>query len=945
MAAWNPKANEIFLKAVEVQSLDDRRAYLEKACDGEEELRGYVEALIAASEQTGSFLESPHPGLKAALDFSGLHDRPGSVIGPYKLLEQIGEGGMGVVFMADQQAPVRRRVALKIIKPGMDTRQVIARFEAERQALALMDHPNIARVFDAGATESGRPYFVMELVRGVTITDYCDQNNLPVRERLDLYIHVCHAVQHAHQKGIIHRDLKPGNVLVTSNDGRRVPKVIDFGVAKATNQQLTEKTLFTNFSQMVGTPLYMSPEQAEMPSLDIDTRSDVYSLGVLLYELLTGMTPLDGQRLRQVGYEEIRRMIREEEPQKPSTRLSSLGATQTAIAAHRQVDPQRLSRLMRGDLDWIVMKSLEKDRTRRYETANGLARDVQRFLSDQPVEARPPSARYRFRKFARRNRAAMMIGLLFATVIVLGGFVSAWQAIRATRSEHIANAARVDEARQRRIAENERAVAETQRVEADEQRRQAEANLQQARRAVDEYFTLVSESTLLDVPGLQPLRKNLLEAALRFYREFAAVRAKDPVALADLAVTYLRVAEIYHATDRNDDAIAAVDSALSVIDRLHGEFPDDKSHHRRLAGFWKGSRRLQSGTTMPKNPRAAFASLDRLIDTMQTLATENPDEPRFRSDVAALCLRTGDLLSSDDQKLAAVKYFEKSKAVLEELVRDQPNVPEHRADLARVDEYVAASLPFVGREQDAETASRHALSLRQQLVVELPNVPQYRADLVISLVKCAGILGQREPAMAEELLEQACEWSESLVRDFPDNILFRTELERSQLARRILGVTSGTKSFELRPADAQALNDFSWRLVKEQHVDPKAAALAVQAAQQAASYSPNTMFLNTLGVAQYRAGKWADAIASSTRATDLSPDKSDLFNGFFLAMSHWRLGHKDESKAWYDKAAKWMEKNQPKNGDLLRFRAEAEQLMDIPPIDAHSSPQADAAIP
>ena len=354
------------------------------------------------------------------------------VIGPYKLLERIGEGGMGVVFMADQHAPVRRRVALKIIKPGMDSRTVLARFEVERQALALMDHPNIARALDAGVTDSGRPYFVMELVRGVPITDYCDKNNLAVHERLALFVDVCRAVQHAHQKGVIHRDIKPSNILITLLDGRPVPKVIDFGVAKAINQQLTEETLFTRFAEMIGTPLYMSPEQAEMSSLDIDMRSDIYSLGVLLYELLTGTTPFDKNRLKKAAYDEIRRIIREEEPAKPSTRISTLGASRTVVAAHRHADPNRLSQLLRGDLDWIVMKALEKDRTRRYETASGLAMDVERHLADEPVLACPPSFRYRFAKFARRNRVAFTTSIVVLVAILAGTVVSVTQAIRAT---------------------------------------------------------------------------------------------------------------------------------------------------------------------------------------------------------------------------------------------------------------------------------------------------------------------------------------------------------------------------------------------------------------------------------------------------------------------------------------------------------------------------------
>jgi len=438
----DPKnVKSIFLAAVEKPAAE-RSEFLEQATVGDAALRLRVEALLKAHDNPDGFLEDAAAEFGATVDLSPaeppLAERPGTLIGPYKLLEQIGEGGMGVVYMADQQAPIRRRVALKIIKAGMDTRQVIARFEAERQALALMDHANIARVLDAGATESGRPYFVMELVCGIPITEYCDQNNLPVHERLELFVQVCHAVQHAHQKGIIHRDLKPSNVLVTLNDGRAVPKVIDFGVAKAAGQQLTEKTLFTAFAQMVGTPLYMSPEQAAMTSLDVDTRSDIYSLGVLLYELLTGTTPFDPQRMRSAAFDEILRIVREEEPPKPSTRISTLGESRTATAAHRQVDSQRLGRLVEGDLDWIVMKCLEKDRTRRYDTANTLALDVQRHLNDQPVEARRPTRIYRLNKYIRRNKVGVVAGSAVIAALVVGFVVASVGYLQARRQAEIA---------------------------------------------------------------------------------------------------------------------------------------------------------------------------------------------------------------------------------------------------------------------------------------------------------------------------------------------------------------------------------------------------------------------------------------------------------------------------------------------------------------------------
>jgi serine/threonine protein kinase len=393
---------EAFNVALELPPAE-RAAYLDQACAGDAALRQRVEALLQASEESCACLENPAAGqpgtggtVRVELPPS---EKPGDRIGRYKLLQQIGEGGCGVVYMAEQEEPVRRRVALKVIKLGMDTKNVIARFEAERQALALMDHPNIAKVLDAGATDTGRPYFVMELVRGIKITDYCDQNNLSTHERLELFIQVCRAIQHAHQKGIIHRDIKPSNILVTMDDRAPVPKVIDFGIAKATQGKLTDQTLFTAFEQFIGTPAYMSPEQAEMRVLDIDTRSDIYSLGVLLYELLTGQTPFDSKKLLQAGLDEIRRTIREQEPPRPSTCLSTmLGADLTAIAKSRKAEPPKLIHMVRGDLDWIVMKALDKDRTRRYETANGLAMDIQRHMENEPVQARPPSAAYRLQK-------------------------------------------------------------------------------------------------------------------------------------------------------------------------------------------------------------------------------------------------------------------------------------------------------------------------------------------------------------------------------------------------------------------------------------------------------------------------------------------------------------------------------------------------------------------
>ena len=415
---------------------EERAAYLNEACVGDQRLRQRVESLLKSHEKTSGVLEGSIEN-KTFLVSGPPSEKPGDRIDRYKLLQQIGEGGCGVVYMAEQEEPVRRRVALKIIKLGMDTKSVIARFEAERQALAMMDHPNIAKVLDAGATDTGRPYFVMELVRGAKITEYCDQHNSSTRQRLDTFVQVCHAIQHAHQKGIVHRDIKPSNILVTLHDGEPRPMVIDFGIAKATGGlRLTDQTMFTAFEQFLGTPAYMSPEQAQLTNQDIDTRSDIYSLGVLLYELLTGRTPFDQKELLAAGLDEMRRTIREKEPPRPSTRLSTMAADAlTTTANHRHTDVPRLIHLLRGDLDWIVMKALDKDRTRRYETANGLARDIERHLNNEPVVARPPSTSYRLQKAFRRNKLVFAAGAAVMIVLAAGVLVSSLEVVRARRAE------------------------------------------------------------------------------------------------------------------------------------------------------------------------------------------------------------------------------------------------------------------------------------------------------------------------------------------------------------------------------------------------------------------------------------------------------------------------------------------------------------------------------
>jgi tetratricopeptide (TPR) repeat protein len=483
---------ELFLAALAVAPAE-RAAWLERECGPDAELRRRVELMLAAHDTPQSLLDrlapaaAPPGGATGAFAAEGAecpssaeHEEVGAVIaGRYKLVEEVGEGGMGTVWMAQQSEPVKRLVALKVIKPGMDSKQVMARFEAERQALALMDHPHIARILDCGTTAGGRPYFVMELVKGVPLTRYCDEHRLTPRQRLELFIPVCQAIQHAHQKGIIHRDIKPSNVLVALYDGKPVPKVIDFGIAKATGQQLTERTLVTGFGAVVGTLEYMSPEQAELNQLDIDTRSDIYSLGVLLYELLTGSTPLTRKRIKEVALLEVLRVIREEEPPRPSTRLAESKDTLPSISAQRHTEPAKLTKLVRGELDWIVMKALDKDRNRRYETANGFAMDVQRYLADEPVQACPPSAWYRFRKFARRNKTRLAVaGLILFFMAVLGGGGGWVVRDRAAREQEAARQ-RLDR-EQRLTAQVEMILDEVDRLEREQKWPEAQAAVERA---------------------------------------------------------------------------------------------------------------------------------------------------------------------------------------------------------------------------------------------------------------------------------------------------------------------------------------------------------------------------------------------------------------------------------------------------------------------------------
>jgi serine/threonine protein kinase len=834
------------------------------------------------------------------------------MIGPYKLKEQIGEGGFGLVFVAEQQEPVRRKVALKVIKPGMDSRQVITRFEAERQALALMDHPNIARVLDAGATDSGRPYFVMELVRGIPITDYCDKNQLSPRDRLDLFITVCQAVQHAHQKGIIHRDIKPSNVLVTSHDGKPVAKVIDFGVAKAINQQLTERSIYTNFAQMIGTPLYMSPEQAEMSGLDIDTRSDIYSLGVLLYELLTGTTPLDKKRFAKAAYDEIRRMIREDEPQKPSTRLSTSDSI-ASIAAQRHIEPARLSKLMRGDLDWITMKALEKDRTRRYETANGLARDIQRYLSDEPVEACPPSATYRLRKFARKNRAALATASLFAITLVLFSALCIWFAIDSLNAQHRAAAAQA-------LAEQERdratAAAEAEKqAKVGAQAREAEtkavldfvenkvfaAARPRGQEGGQGYEVKLADAITAALPYVEKsfADQPLIEARLRmtlglsfsylgkddvaeeqFRRArnlFTAKLGPDhPYTLASMH----NLANSYYFLGRHPEALALREETLKLTKaRLGPDHPDTLGCMNNLA---------QSYAAVGRHPEALALREETLKLKKAKLGPDHPDTLLSMSNLAYSYADLG-------RQADALRFREAALAVWKaKYGDDHPETLRSRGNLA--DSYAA-----FGRYSDAIKLYEEVLSRRGDFANPGDST---LVAATKGLARCFGSLGQRNESAAYWLKAQALAPTDTdVLLSAAAAVLSAGDAEKyTALRRQAIEQFSGTTD----PTTAERVAK-ACLLTPPPPADlPRIIALADTAVTRGKDHEWLFYFQMARGMAAYRAGDWAATLDWCGRSRQGRPDWQSVIaqNLLFEAMAHDKLGNTQRAAVAMAEAAR-----------------------------------------
>jgi serine/threonine protein kinase len=736
----------IFFAALEKADPEARAAYLESACSGDVELRRVVAKMLDAHPKAGGFLESPAEAV-AVGEIEPRGELPGAVIGPYTLLEQIGEGGMGTVFMAEQTHPVQRRVALKVIKPGMDSRHVVARFENERQALALMDHVNIARVLDAGTTGAGSsqvPYFVMELVLGVPITEYCDDNHLTPRDRLELFMPVCRAIQHAHQKGIIHRDIKPSNVLVTLCDGKPVPKVIDFGVAKATEQESSERTLFTQHGTLVGTLEYMSPEQAESSAQGIDTRSDIYSLGVLLYELLTGSTPLDNERVRRAANAEVLRMIKEEDPPKPSTRLSDSGEALASISRQRRTDPTKLANLVRGDLDWIVMKTLEKDRNRRYETASGLAQDLQRYLADEPVLACPPSTAYKLKKFLRRNRAAVSAAAAILLVLVAGIAGTAYGLIRAENRRAEAEKARTEEAVQRQLAERaEAATLDDYRASTDD--------------AIEHLIGSKSE--------LGPQERAYLERTLERWKSFAARQGDDERSRAIRGEGHHRVASLWQRLGRPQEARAAYETARDLRSGLVAAFPDVPRYRRDLADTHDGLGVLlrNLGAHAP-----ARAENEAALELRLELAEAFPDVPGYRHELSRSHSNLGVLLWDLGQRDDARKEFETVRDLLVRLVAASPDAPQYRDELGRTRHNLAVLLNREGRRDEAHAEFMAAIGLQQELAAAFPAVPAYRQELARTNHNTAVLLvelGQRDEARST--FETARDLRRDLAASFP----------------------------------------------------------------------------------------------------------------------------------------------------------------------------------
>jgi serine/threonine protein kinase/Flp pilus assembly protein TadD len=776
MAANLERARELFLHAVGKLPPERWDDYVAEACGGDAELGRQLSHLLWAHREAGSFLERPvvalggssadptAPEVLAAESTPAASERPGTMIGPYKLLQRIDEGGMGTVWMADQTEPVKRRVAVKLIRADRgQSRMIVARFEAERQAIAVMDHPHIAKLLDAGTTEDGAPYFVMELVRGTPLTDFCDARRLSIPERLNLFAQICGAIQHAHQKGIIHRDLKPSNIVVESHDGKPVPKVIDFGLAKATSGlQLSEHTLFTAFGSVMGTPQYMAPEQATFNALDVDTRADIYALGVILYELLTGTTPIPRESLRQAAVDEMLKLIREQEAPTPSSRLKT-SESEPSIAANRQTEPVKLGRLVRGELDWIALKALAKERDRRYETASGFARDIERFLNHEPVQAGPPTAAYRLRKFMRRHRGQVIAASLVLAALLAGIAGTSFGLLRAKR-------ALASEEAQRKLAQDREQEAQAEKQKAIEFRDKA---LDALRATTDTDV----EKLIGGKQELGPNERAYLEAIANRWLKFAQQEEADEQSRAIEAEGHHRVAKLWQRLGRRQEATGEYEQAVTVWEKLVAAFPDvpgyrfelSRNHNNLGLALFDLGRRMEA----ENHYREALRLKEKL-------AAEFPNLPEYRAKSAGSHSNLGMLLASVGKWSEAEKEFHQALALYENLAAEFPSLPDYRMGLADSHAGLAKVLWDLNRQSEAEKRYREALAIREKLAIDFPSVPRFRNDLDLSSISLGGVLARMgHLADAEKELRQALAASEKLATEFPSVPDYRKSLALS----------------------------------------------------------------------------------------------------------------------------------------------------------------------
>jgi len=918
MSAVGRHPQSIFGEALECASPAEQAAYLDRACGGDTALRARVEALLRAHQKAGHFLQGPSaPADGSCTEASGM------VLGPYQLQELLGEGGFGMVYRAEQRQPVRRQVALKVLRPGMDGRQVIARFEAERQALALMNHPHIARVLDAGEASPAypggppRPYFVMELVEGVPLTDFCDRERLTPRERLGLFTSVCQAVQHAHQKGIIHRDLKPSNVLVSRQDGVPVVKVIDFGIAKALEQRLTDKTLVTGAAQVIGTPLYMSPEQAEPGAVDIDTRSDIYALGVMLYELLTGTTPFDRERLGAASFDELRRIIREEEPPRPSTRISTLGPKAVTLSEQRRTDPRQLGQLLRGELDWVVMKCLEKDRSRRYETADALARDVARYLADEPVEACPPSVGYRLGKLLRKHRRPLVTAAAFLVLLAVAGVLAGWQVVREARAERDQAVERAKrDGAVRDALDRARALREEARKEKDagkwaRAREQAQraltvvesgpadealaAQVRQVQGELDEELKdrrLVADLDAARLAGVQSLaaqNRFAFERAIPRYRD--AFRAyglpmgeRDPAAAA--AQLHLRPPEVRQAVSAalDDWLVWATNPALGVhephLDWLRAlaaaELDEGEMKELRAAEQEPDSKRrraalerLAAAADVRRLPPHALFNLARRLQVAEALQSAVELLRRARGQYPAdfwLNEHLGQLLGETQPQRwpEAVRYLTAGVALRPDSVGAQLNL--------------GVAFANGGQWEEAIACYHRALEIDPQFADAHNNLGRVLMDK-----------GRLDEAIACYLRALECE---------PKLAEAHTNLgmARKRQGRLDEAIACYLRALECNPKLALAHNNLGVARIEQGRLDE-----AIACYQRAVEFDPGHAGAHTnLGAALKAKGRLDEAIACYHRAIELDPRYAWAHN--YLGSALKAKGRLDEAIACYRRA-------------------------------------------